>query len=319
MRKHSTSQLCCLCCLCAKAQKAGICLGVVVGGVSIYPQSLQKKTSPKWAKNQLRLKAPSQRSPSHLEQSEELLCDRSIGRSVDLKSHAFPISPLTMSGTKIMHLSGLSWTVDYLEFMVLTTWSKTTLWQLQATCLTRLVAEVASKNCIQWMSSLIELQEDSLCLRINQLNINVFVLCFYAVFCQSVQQDSPFEWSILIVAKGSGTISNFGIRILFKTLRVLSRNALRSLHPESCRYSSWWDVVDAKGEQNREFILHWKLFHSHFKIHSFWTSSTLPNCLRLLIDLQHPVQILHHYRNDTPPALAMNHNERHHPDQIFWM
>ena len=120
-------------------------------------------------------------------------------------------------------------------------------------------------------------------------------------FCQSVQQDSPFEWSILIVANGSGTISNFGIRILFKTLRVSCRNALRSLHPESCRYSSWWDVVDAKGEQNREFILHSKLCHSHFKIHSFWTSSTLPNCLRLLIDLQHPVQILHHYRNDTPP------------------
>lgn len=121
-------------------------------------------------------------------------------------------------------------------------------------------------------------------------------------FCQSVQQDSPFEWSILIVANGSGTISNFGIRILFKTLRVSCRNALRSLHPESCRYSSWWDVVDAKGEQNREFILHSKLCHSHFKIHSFWTSSTLPNCLRLLIDLQHPVQILHHYRNDTPPC-----------------
>ena len=109
-----------------------------------------------------------------------------VGRSVDLKSHAFPISPLTMSGTKIMHLSiVLPWnpvTVDYLEFMVLTTWSKTTLWQLQATCLTRLVAEVASKNCIQWMSSLIELHEDSLCLRINQLNVNVYVLCFYAVF-----------------------------------------------------------------------------------------------------------------------------------------
>ncbi len=70
MRKHSTSQLC------AKAQKAGICLGVVVGGVSIYLQSLQiyickKSARPKSPKTS-RLKAPSQRSPSHLEKMSKL-------------------------------------------------------------------------------------------------------------------------------------------------------------------------------------------------------------------------------------------------------
>ena len=143
--------------------------------------------------------------------------------------------------TQLLH------TVDYLEFMVLTTLSKTTLWQLSGNMFNKTCCW-GSKQELHIMDELSDRAARRFALPPNQ-SAKMSTCSFYVsmlFFCQSVQQDSHFEWSILILANGLGTISNFGIRILFKTLKGLSRNALRSLYPESCHYSSWWDVVDAK-------------------------------------------------------------------------
>lgn len=320
MRKHSTSQLCCLCCLCAKAQKAGICLGVVVGGVSIYPQSLQKKTSPnpKWAKNPLRLKAPSQRSPSHLEQSEELLCSV-CGRSVDLKSHAFPISPLTMSGTKIMHLS-----------IVLDCWLSRIhgLDNLKQNDIMATSGNMFNKTCCwgskQELHTMDELSDRAARRFARPPN--------QSVKCQRVR----FMFLCCFLSKRS------------------TRFTLWMVNTDCCErfgnYQQFWNTnpfqnVEGFVQERSTFFTSWIMplqlmvrccgcerrakpgIHSTFKIISFpFQNSQLLDILHItkLLAPPHrspapcpdPASLQKWY---PPPALAMNHNERHHPDQIFWM